>query len=146
MGGRLRANIALRNPDTGVVECFTAGSTVPPWAAERITNPDVWASDGPDVGEVPAPTPDSETDTDTDVVEDEIEPQEAPVATDGDDEDLDAEPDGVPARPPLAGKGSSRAAWAAYARSLGIQVDDDMGRDDIVDAVDDELLSRGAED
>lgn len=144
MGGRLRANIALRNPETGVVECFTAGSTVPSWAAERITNPDVWASDGPDVGAVPAPTPD--IDDNPQVVEAELEPEETPVVDDGDDEDLDADPEGLPERPPLAGKGSSRAAWAAYARSLGIQVDDDMGRDDIVDAVDDELVSRGSED
>lgn len=115
--GRLAANIAVRNPRTGEVETFTAGSTVPSWAAERITNPDAWASDGPDVGAVPAPTPDSDTD-----------------------------PEGVPDRPPLAGKGSSRASWAAYARSLGIQIDDDMGRDDIVDAVDDELASRDTED
>ncbi len=37
--------------------------------------------------------------------------------------------------PPKAGRGSSRDAWADYATSQGIDVDDDMGRDDIIAAV-----------
>jgi len=52
MQRRLAANIVARDPETGVVRTFLAGETVPAWAAERITNPDVWASDGPDGGAV----------------------------------------------------------------------------------------------
>lgn len=37
--------------------------------------------------------------------------------------------------PPRAGKGSGRDEWAAYAASLGVDVDDDAGRDDIIAAV-----------
>jgi hypothetical protein len=37
--------------------------------------------------------------------------------------------------PPKAGAGSSRDAWVAYAESKGVEVTDDMTRDDIVDAV-----------
>lgn len=39
------------------------------------------------------------------------------------------------AAPPKSGSGSGRAAWAAYAGSLGVDVADDMTRDDIIDAV-----------
>lgn len=38
--------------------------------------------------------------------------------------------------PPRAGKGSGRSEWAAYATSLGIVVDPDATRDDIIAAVD----------
>lgn len=41
--------------------------------------------------------------------------------------------DGVP---PRHGAGSSRAAWAAYADTVGVDVDEDMSRDDIIAAVD----------
>jgi hypothetical protein len=37
--------------------------------------------------------------------------------------------------PPLAGRGSSREAWAAYAATLGVTVASDASRDEIVDAV-----------
>lgn len=39
--------------------------------------------------------------------------------------------------PPRAGKGSGRGEWAAYAASLGIEVDPAATRDDIIAAVDD---------
>jgi hypothetical protein len=58
----------------------------------------------------------------------------APVA---DELDIDDEPDeDTEAAPPRGGPGSDRAAWAAYAESQGVDVDDDMTRDDIVAAVD----------
>jgi hypothetical protein len=38
--------------------------------------------------------------------------------------------------PPRAGAGSGRDAWVAYAESVGVSVTEDMGRDDIVAAVD----------
>jgi hypothetical protein len=37
--------------------------------------------------------------------------------------------------PPKAGAGSSRDAWVDYAESKGVEVTDDMTRDDIVEAV-----------
>lgn len=37
--------------------------------------------------------------------------------------------------PPKTGRGSGRAAWAAYAGSLGVDVTDDMTRVDIIAAV-----------
>jgi hypothetical protein len=39
-------------------------------------------------------------------------------------------------RPPESGAGSGRESWAAYADELGVDVTDDMGRDDIIAAVD----------
>jgi hypothetical protein len=37
--------------------------------------------------------------------------------------------------PPMGGPGSGRDAWVAYAETLGVEVTDDMTRDDIVAAV-----------
>lgn len=39
------------------------------------------------------------------------------------------------AAPPKTGAGSGRAAWVAYAETLGVEVADDMSRDDIIDAI-----------
>ena len=39
------------------------------------------------------------------------------------------------APPPKAGPGSSRDAWADYAASVGVTVDDDATRDDIIAAI-----------
>ena len=43
-----------------------------------------------------------------------------------------------PFRPPTSGRGSGRDAWASYAALLGFEVDDDMSRDDIIAALDEE--------
>lgn len=37
--------------------------------------------------------------------------------------------------PPRAGAGSGRDVWAAYAESKGVEVTDDMTRDEIIEAV-----------
>jgi hypothetical protein len=37
--------------------------------------------------------------------------------------------------PPRAGKGSGRDEWVAYAESVGVEVTDDMTRDEIIAAV-----------
>jgi hypothetical protein len=37
--------------------------------------------------------------------------------------------------PPKVGRGSSRDAWAAYAASQGVDVDEDMTRAEIIEAV-----------
>ena len=40
--------------------------------------------------------------------------------------------------PPRSGAGSGRDAWVAYAASRGVEVTDDMTRDEIIEAVDEE--------
>lgn len=40
--------------------------------------------------------------------------------------------------PPRAGAGSGRDVWAAYAESRGVEVSDDMTRDEIIAAVEEE--------
>jgi hypothetical protein len=37
--------------------------------------------------------------------------------------------------PPKAGRGSGRDAWAAYADSVGVEVEDGWSRNDIIAAV-----------
>lgn len=106
MSRSLAAWVTLMSP-AGEVEHFVPGtseSDLPDWAAERITNPAVWDA-------------------------------EAQAVVLGDS----AEPDGrVPESsstsgpPPKAGAGSSVSAWAEYARSVGVVVDADAKRDDII--------------
>lgn len=62
---------------------------------------------------------------------DEPEPVNEPES---DVEDQDQN-DAAPEAPPKNGAGSGRDAWAAHAADLGIDVPDDWGRDDIIDAV-----------
>lgn len=38
--------------------------------------------------------------------------------------------------PPRSGRGSSKAAWARYAETVGVTVDDGWDRDQIIEAVD----------
>ena len=56
-------------------------------------------------------------------------PADEPAGPSGDTDASDEGP------PPKAGRGSSRGAWAGYATGQGINVDDDMGRDDIIASV-----------
>jgi hypothetical protein len=44
------------------------------------------------------------------------------------------EPESESQAPPRAGKGSGREEWAAYAESVGVEVTDDMTRDEIIEA------------
>ncbi len=46
MGRRLVANVALRNPKSGLVEIFTPESDMPTWVEKEISNPAVWEDDG----------------------------------------------------------------------------------------------------
>lgn len=39
-------------------------------------------------------------------------------------------------RPPLGGAGSGRDSWASYAEGKGVEVTDDMSREDIIAALD----------
>lgn len=64
-------------------------------------------------------------------------PAKAPAASEP------AEPpsgsDDAPVEPPRSGKGASKAAWAEYAATLGIELDSDASRDDLIAAVDEAL-------
>lgn len=129
MSRRIAVNIADTNPETGMVEVFVVGESLPAWAAARVTNPDVWA-DGPGVGDAPAP----------DAV---VEVTAADVArsiVDGGPVDL---PGGgsieaqvsVVDEPPRSGKGSGLDAWRTFAEGLGIDTEG-MDRSEIIEAVD----------
>jgi hypothetical protein len=111
---RLRTTVHVVDLE-GRTRSFGPGEDLPGWAAEQITNPDVWE------GELPAH------------LNEQGEPQER-VAT---------RPAGqAEARlpePPRAGKGSGRDAWAVYASRHGVEVDEDASRDDIVN----QLAERG---
>lgn len=64
----------------------------------------------------------------------EVEPDgtlSEPVEGDGSGEAL---PEVESHAPPRAGKGSGRDEWAAYAESQGVDVTDDMTRDEIIEA------------
>jgi hypothetical protein len=66
-------------------------------------------------------------------------PEEAPAAEPEPElePESESEPEGESesGAPPLGGPGSGRDAWVAYAESLGVEVTEDMTRDDIVAAV-----------
>lgn len=105
---RLRTTVHVVDNE-GRTRAFGPGEELPDWAAEQITNPDVWE------GELPAH------------LDEEGNVQER-VAT-------RVEPQAEMAEPPRAGKGSGRDAWAAYASHRGVDVADDASRDDIVNAL-----------
>ena len=60
-------------------------------------------------------------------------PAEPPAATGT------AGEDDSPVEPPRAGKGATKAAWAAYAATLGIESAPDATREDFIAAVDEAL-------
>ncbi len=100
----------------GVPTCFTAGSTPPAWAAELITNPLAWVDAG-----VPVES----------ISEDRIEEIAEEVA-----KTAEALTEATsPKIPPKAGKGSSAAAWAAYAKANGFEVEDDAKASEIREAL-----------
>lgn len=144
---RLNTYVGPVTDDRGLPYQFGPNDEVPDWAREKITNPDVWtdAEDEPepvdtDTDTAPAPAPDTGPDLPpADTVPqggDQAQP-ETPDA--GDQPSAEPKPDdqqdaaGDP--PPLGGAGSGRDAWAAYAEAQGVEVTEEMSRDDIVEAV-----------
>jgi hypothetical protein len=126
---RLAAYVYLTDPDDGSTVGFGPDDEVPAWAVEQVSNPDAWAEPPAgieqDAGEItaePGPEPASVV---VDPVSDDATPNEGGPA---------AAPAAVEP-PPKGGPGSGREAWAAYAVALGFEVDDEMTRDDIIDAV-----------
>jgi hypothetical protein len=107
---RLRTTVHVVDLE-GRTRAFGPGEDLPDWAAEQITNPDVWE------GELPAHLN----------AEGEPQPRVATPAP--------ATPASQMQEPPRSGKGSGRDAWAAYAASHGVEVEEAASRDDIVDAL-----------
>lgn len=59
----------------------------------------------------------------------ELEAPETPAS------EPEPEPEPADQAPPKSGAGSGRDAWVAYAESQGVEVTDDMTRDEIIEAV-----------
>lgn len=104
---RLRTTVHVVDLE-GRNRAFGPGEELPDWAVTQITNPDVWE------GELP-PHLNAEGEAQPVVAQ----PQTGAAASE----------------PPRSGKGSGRDAWAAYAASHGVEVGDDVSRDDIMAAL-----------
>lgn len=104
-GKRLATHVHVVD-DKGAEHVLPAGSTVPSWARDRVTNPAAYA--------------------------DAAQPEAAEDEGQGDGETAGDGDQGGP--PPKAGRGSSAEAWAAYAATHDVAVAPDASRDDIVAA------------
>lgn len=136
--------------EQGVAHLFGPNDTLPGWAREKITNPNVW--DGDDVAEAPVRTPDAPKASKAakaargDKAAKVPEPA-VPDDVDGDDED-DDEADGGDANdgdvdgvitdgaPPRSGKGSSLANWKTWADEQGVQYPAEVKQADLIALVD----------
>jgi hypothetical protein len=127
MGRRLRTRVHLVDGQ-GKSFVFGPGSSVPEWAAAKITNPKAWADDEParEAGTAPAGTTTPDTGGQA--------PDTGQVGV-------------TPVEPPRSGKGSGLEAWREYAGKLGWfeSIPEDASRDDIAKAIDDERERRAAE-
>lgn len=140
----LQAYVAIFDKK-GELHSFGPGDVPPPWAAKKITNPKAWGGDSPAVDE-----PD-ESEKDAEIAELKAElarlraESGSPDAGSGQGgtDDQGTGPDQVAAGqqggsveppPPLAGPGSGRDLWAAYAAQFPdkVEVAEDDKRDDIV--------------
>lgn len=97
--------------ENGESQVFGPGDVLPDWARKAITNPKVWDGEDNGVGIV-----------DAEQAKDDLgyseQPSEAPVPLE--------RPQG----------NASKKTWAAYASQEGVDLEDDMTRDDIIAAVD----------
>lgn len=108
MARLLRVNVGpILNPETGRHVVLQAGTSVPAWAADLVTNPKAF--------------------DDADTAVDAAEPE--PTGHGADDDD-------APDAPPRSGKGSGLAAWLDYAEKTGVEVPEGATRDDVMSAVD----------
>jgi hypothetical protein len=64
-----------------------------------------------------------------------LEASSEPELPEPDDVPTTGAPEVVDQAPPRGGPGSDRDAWAAYAEANGVEVTDDMTRDEIIAAV-----------
>lgn len=100
--------------ENGVPVIFNAGDTPEKKYADQITNPKAWGE---------AVKADDEA---ADESEEEAVSEEAAPAQDDDDD----------SEPPRSGKGSGKQAWADYAATKGIELEDGASAQDYQDAVD----------
>ncbi|KIU18318.1 hypothetical protein [Mycolicibacterium llatzerense] len=129
----LAAHVALFDKK-GELHTFGPGEVPPAWAAKKITNPKAWGGDPP-VAEEP-----DESGKDAEIEELKAELarlQAASAAGAGADVQSSGAGQGsgsVEPPPPLAGPGSGRDLWAAYAAQFPgkVEVAEDDKRDDIV--------------
>ena len=128
---RLAAFVHLRDT-SGLNHWFGPEDEVPDWAAEQISNPDVWAWDAEPTPAGPPPEPEQPGDD-----EGQADDGQAHEGDEGQGGDGDRELGATRrAEPPRSGRGSSIEAWTDYARQLGLEVHPDMTRDDIIELVD----------
>lgn len=126
--------------EQGVAHLFGPHDTLPAWAREKISNPNVWAGD--DAAEAPVPTPEPNPSPEVDgETPDEPEGEPADETDDSSDEPEDEpadETDGVvtDGAPPRAGKGSSLDNWKTWADEQGVQYPDDVKKGDLIALVD----------
>ncbi|GAA1401988.1 hypothetical protein GCM10009613_61180 [Pseudonocardia kongjuensis] len=114
MPRRLRRVVHLRD-DRGVRHVFGPHDELPDWAAARIRNPAAWADTAPTGPPEPEPSPEPPV---VSVEQPAVEPADTAIPV-----------------PPRSGKGSSRAAWAAYAAWHDIEVGAEWERGDIIEAL-----------
>lgn len=151
MSGRVLgdASVVLTNPDTGKREQFLPGAELPAWAA-KLVGDHVYADAGADEATEPKPPAAKKpakkaaakktAASREPATADDAGPGEDDGAganddeSDGDSDDEDGDHEGE--IPPQSGRGSSRDSWAAYAGSLGVDVDAESSRDDIIAAID----------
>ena len=91
--------------EAGEVHILAPGKKVPEELAKLITNPKAWASG--------------------DASSEETEEQSSSTAG-------GSTAGSAPVKPPVAGSGSGKEAWAEYATAVGITVPDDANKGDIV--------------
>lgn len=119
---KLNTYVSVHNREHGSVT-FGPHDEVPGWAVPLITNPKVWDVAPSEPG-VPVESGESDTNADEsdDTGSEESEPEKSESS------------EGV-SIPPVKGKGSSAAAWAAYAKSQGYEVDEDAKASEIREAL-----------
>jgi len=110
--------VHIHGPD-GLSHVFAPGDEVPEDLARLVRNPAVWGDDAP-ATPVQAPAPVATTPKVPEI--------EAPAEVE-DEDHVEAD------IPPKSGPEGSRAAWAEYAESVGVQVTPTMKRNEIIAAV-----------
>lgn len=141
----LKAHVALFDKK-GVLHTFEPGEVPPAWAAKKITNPKAWGGDPPVADEPDESGKDAEIEqlkaelarlqaaADSETSDDGSGDDSTGDQGAGDSQGSGSGSVSVEPPPPLAGPGSGRDLWAAYAAQFPdkVEVAEDDKRDDIV--------------
>lgn len=143
---KLKALVTVHD-EQGVAHLFGPNDTLPGWAREKITNPNVW--EGDDVAEAPVQTPEAPKAPKAAKAARGDKAAKAPEAAPSDDVDDDGDADdhgdgndgdvdGVitDGAPPRSGKGSSLANWKTWADEQGVHYPADVKQADLIALVD----------